>query len=94
MDDYISDESVDVDSLAGSSLDQLKFDGDKWVCPFWGCDYFVQTVIAVNFVMFTNNNGVLVESADYQGSWQGIDCGNIRCAKCNKELDAPDEALE
>jgi hypothetical protein len=75
-------------------MSALKFDGDKWVCPFCGCDYFVQTVMAENFVVFTNNNNVLVERDAYQGSWQGIGRGNIRCGECDEELDVPDGALE
>lgn len=94
MDDYISDEYVDVDSFTGGSLDQLKFDGDKWVCPFCGYDCFTQSVIAENYVVLWTKGKVLVESDDYQGSWQGIDRGNIRCGRCYRELDAPDGALE
>jgi hypothetical protein len=75
-------------------MSALKFDGDKWVCPFCGCDYFTQSVIAENCVFLWTEGKVLVESDDFEGSWQVIDRGNVRCGKCDKDVSVPDGVLE
>jgi hypothetical protein len=73
-------------------MNEVKFDGEKWICPFCGGDLFTQTVVAENYVTIWTENKVLVHSDDFEGSWEVTDTGNVCCAKCGKEVYVPDHA--
>ncbi|MCS6863138.1 MAG: hypothetical protein NZT92_22760 [Abditibacteriales bacterium] len=62
-------------TLGNSNMNKLRFDGNKWFCPFCGYDSFTQSVIAENHMVLWTEGKVLVESDDFEGSWQVVDNG-------------------
>ena len=73
-------------------MNELRLEDGKWACASCGCDYFTETVVAQNYVALHTDDGVLVESHEFQGSWEVTERLAVRCANCLQEVSVPEHA--
>ncbi len=69
----------------------------SWTC--WNCNHteFTQMIIAENYVTLISGDATtMIESDDFQGSWEVTNRGAIICENCRREVSLPDfiETLE
>ncbi len=66
---------------------------ENWCCDKCGSTQFQQTVIAQNYVTLSSGDAsTLVESDDFEGSWEVTDRADVVCAGCGTSLKLPDSA--
>lgn len=81
---------VEIDGECATPLiwDEAKH---EWLCPHCGHNDFFQHVAAQNYVVLsTHNQSTLVESDDFNGSWENIQRLNTICGNCQKAVSIPD----